>query len=381
MMNRDWLQSAVLLLCITAQVLCQLCQTPCRCPKNIPKCRAGVPLVLDGCGCCQVCARERGEPCTELNPCDKGLQCDHSTSLPGEPGECVGLEEMGCELNGVSYAEGQAFRPSCDSSCLCTGGGVTCVHTCPLSTHLPAPDCPSPQYIRLPGKCCPEWVCESLENTVIQDAITAQGSGGLWPSLPRTPPRNRLGPPAPPPRLPLPPHKPPHQPPVPPHKPPHRPSLPPRCVEQSTQWSACSRSCGSGVSTRVSNQNPSCRLQLETRLCKVRPCSALYQPKLRPPGPGRGDRGVCQPTVLPPGRIRLFHEGCFSTRTFNLRYCGLCSDTRCCTPHHTSTAQVALMCPGGRLQHRAVMFIHSCVCHHHCPYAPHKNPALWGYRP
>uniref|UniRef100_A0A3B4ABJ0 Uncharacterized protein n=1 Tax=Periophthalmus magnuspinnatus TaxID=409849 RepID=A0A3B4ABJ0_9GOBI len=233
--------------CTAHKVLCQLCQTPCRCPKNIPKCRAGVPLVLDGCGCCQVCARERGEPCTELNPCDKGLQCDHSTSLPGEPGEC--LEEMGCELNGVSYAEGQAFRPSCDSSCLCTGGGVTCVHTCPLSTHLPAPDCPSPQYIRLPGKCCPEWVCESLENTVIQDAITAQGSGGLWPSLPRTPPRNRLGPP-------------------------------------STQWSACSRSCGSGVSTRVSNQNPSCRLQLETRLCKVRPCSALYLPKLRPPGPG-----------------------------------------------------------------------------------------------
>uniref|UniRef100_A0A3B4AAB6 Uncharacterized protein n=1 Tax=Periophthalmus magnuspinnatus TaxID=409849 RepID=A0A3B4AAB6_9GOBI len=319
--NRMLYKSTV---CSSKQVLCQLCQTPCRCPKNIPKCRAGVPLVLDGCGCCQVCARERGEPCTELNPCDKGLQCDHSTSLPGEPGECVGLEEMGCELNGVSYAEGQAFRPSCDSSCLCTGGGVTCVHTCPLSTHLPAPDCPSPQYIRLPGKCCPEWVCESLENTVIQDAITA---------------------PCPPSQTPSP----------------------------STQWSACSRSCGSGVSTRVSNQNPSCRLQLETRLCKVRPCSALYLPK--------GDRGVCQPTVLPPGRMRLFHEGCFSTRTFNLRYCGLCSDTRCCTPHHTSTAQVALMCPGGRLQHRAVMFIHSCVCHHHCPYAPHKNPALWGYRP
>ncbi|KAJ0064615.1 hypothetical protein NL108_011361 [Boleophthalmus pectinirostris] len=227
MMNRTWLHRAVLLLWISAQALCQLCRMPCQCPGDIPQCRAGVPLVLDGCGCCQVCARGRGEPCTELNPCGKGLQCDHSASLPGEPGECVGVEEMGCEFNGVSYAEGQTFRPSCDSSCLCSGGGVTCVHTCPLSTPLPSPDCPSPQYIRLPGRCCPEWVCENLENTVIQDAITAQGSGGLWPSLPRAPPRNRLGPPAPPPRLGPPPRpRPPHQPHLPPHRPHHQPRLP-----------------------------------------------------------------------------------------------------------------------------------------------------------
>lgn len=56
----------------------------------------------------------------------------------------------------------------------------------------------------------------------------------------------------------------------------------PSCVEQSTQWSACSQSCGAGVSTRVSNQNPACRLQIETRLCKVRPCHT-FQPAPRKP--------------------------------------------------------------------------------------------------
>lgn len=41
---------------------------------------------------------------------------------------------------------------------------------------------------------------------------------------------------------------------------------------QTTEWSACSKSCGMGISARVTNDNPQCRLEKETRLCMVRPC-------------------------------------------------------------------------------------------------------------
>lgn len=44
------------------------------------------------------------------------------------------------------------------------------------------------------------------------------------------------------------------------------------CLVQTTEWSACSKSCGMGISARVTNDNPQCHLEKETRLCMVRPC-------------------------------------------------------------------------------------------------------------
>lgn len=44
------------------------------------------------------------------------------------------------------------------------------------------------------------------------------------------------------------------------------------CIEQTTEWSACSRSCGMGFSTRVTNRNRQCDMVKQTRLCMVRPC-------------------------------------------------------------------------------------------------------------
>ncbi|XP_034029257.1 WNT1-inducible-signaling pathway protein 2 [Thalassophryne amazonica] len=337
------------LLCAATQVFSQLCEKPCRCPGPVPQCAPGVPLVLDGCHCCQVCARQQGELCTEMLPCDsqRGLQCDYSASFPEEPGACVSQEDLGCEVNGVTYQQGQSFQPSCDSHCRCSGGGVTCVPACPLNARLPTPDCPNPQYVLLPGKCCKEWVCEDLQNTVIQDAITALRSKPFWPTPSQARNLNKVAPPT-------------------------------SCVERSTQWSACSRSCGAGISTRVSNQNPGCKLEIQTRLCKVRPCQTAQ------PAPGKSMRtkkGRCKASYRSHVPIRLVHQGCYSLRPYRLRYCGQCTDSRCCTPNQTHTAEVAFRCPSGGLLKRAVMMIHSCTCHYNCPHAPFSNPALWGIRP
>lgn len=328
--------------------MCQLCEQPCQCLSPVPQCPEGVPLVLDGCQCCQVCARQRGEACSNIHICDsqRGLQCDYSASFPGDPGECVSQEDLTCELNGVTYQDGQVFQPSCKTQCRCKGGGVTCVPACPVNVRLPSPDCPHPQQVQLPGKCCKEWVCENLDNTVIQDAMTASRTDSrLWPVLPGL-----------------------------------RQNPASNCVDQSTEWSACSRTCGAGVSTRVSNKNPACRLEMQSRLCKIRPCQAL--PPLRIPMWGR--QSHCEASYRSTVPVRLVHQGCYSTRVYRPRYCGQCTDSRCCTPYRTHTAQVSFRCPSGRMLLRAVMMIHSCVCHYNCPYsadyraAAHRSPAHWG---
>lgn len=44
------------------------------------------------------------------------------------------------------------------------------------------------------------------------------------------------------------------------------------CIEQTTEWEACSRTCGMGVSTRVTNKNSRCQMVRQSRLCMVQPC-------------------------------------------------------------------------------------------------------------
>lgn len=71
----------------------QDCGGQCQCAAApAPRCPAGVSLVLDGCGCCRVCAKQLGELCTERDPCDphKGLFCDFGSPANRKIGVCTG---------------------------------------------------------------------------------------------------------------------------------------------------------------------------------------------------------------------------------------------------------------------------------------------------
>ncbi|XP_035199805.1 CCN family member 5 isoform X2 [Oxyura jamaicensis] len=156
------------LLCVLSKVCAQLCRRPCYCPWVPPRCPRGSPLVLDGCGCCKVCARRLGEPCDFLHVCDRsqGLVCDYST---GTRATCNFEDvEEGCEVNGRVYRDGEVFQPSCKLQCRCLDGGFTCVPLCQEDVRLPTPDCPHPRRVDVPGKCCPEWICEAGDR--LQDA-------------------------------------------------------------------------------------------------------------------------------------------------------------------------------------------------------------------
>ncbi|XP_063059298.1 CCN family member 1-like [Engraulis encrasicolus] len=140
---------------------------------------------------------------------------------------------------------------------------------------------------------------------------------------------------------------------------------PKRCVVQTTDWSPCSSSCGVGVSSRITNDNVQCKLQRETRLCNIRPCSSLAVP------PKKGKK--CTRTRRSPEPVRLTYTGCRSLRLYRPTYCGSCVDGRCCQPSSSRTLLVPFRCSDGdlgyggggdevRIVQRAVMFVQSCRC-------------------
>ncbi|KTG45382.1 hypothetical protein cypCar_00011774, partial [Cyprinus carpio] len=135
------------------------------------------------------------------------------------------------------------------------------------------------------------------------------------------------------------------------------PILPPTCLLQVTDWSPCSATCGMGVSSRVTNSNPECRLVSETRLCQIQECGINPAPSLK-----KGKK--CQKTTRSPKPVQIVFAGCFTARRYRPRSCGSCSDGRLCIPSVTRTIPLHFHCPEPERDDftRNVMWIQRCSC-------------------
>ncbi|CAN8200821.1 unnamed protein product [Coccothraustes coccothraustes] len=282
-----------LLLLVPGWVEPQACMFPYQCPSQPLQCPAGTSHVWDACGCCKVCAQQLGELSSLHRPCDhhKGLYCDFSKIHRGS-GICLAHKGVTCDLLGKTYLNGESFQPICKLQCICMDGAIGCIPLCSDGLRLPSPECPRPQRVKFHNKCCEEWVCEegSEENRF-----------GTATTVFREDPAHR----------------------------PELNNLQENCLAQTTEWSMCSRSCGMGISTRVTNNNPKCHLEKETRLCMVRPCDFSMEKTKK----GR----KCVQT--PKQRQSL----------------------------HFDTMDVEFRCPEGDFFQRKMMFIKMCSCHYNCP--------------
>ncbi|XP_067354299.1 CCN family member 1-like isoform X5 [Channa argus] len=133
-----------------------------------------------------------------------------------------------------------------------------------------------------------------------------------------------------------------------------------KCPVQTTEWSQCSRTCGVGISSRITNKNPQCKLERETRICTIRPCHAIT-------GTAKPQKGrKCSPTQKAPEPLRLGYGECKSVHLYRPNYCGMCTDRKCCSPRRTHTIPVTFVCTDGERFQRSVMFIQSCKCSDDC---------------
>uniref|UniRef100_A0A803SYT8 CCN family member 1 n=1 Tax=Anolis carolinensis TaxID=28377 RepID=A0A803SYT8_ANOCA len=279
------------------------------------------------------------------SPSNEGL-CPARRAFPAAVRLSAKQEGRTCEYNGRIYQNGENFQPSCKHQCTCIDGAVGCQPLCPLELPLASLGCPSPRLLKVPGQCCKKFVCSkgpkkyggvtfeyNTKGEVNGNELIYVGKGGHWKNLPAWGPlikgqvTKQL------------------------HK----------CLAQTSSWSPCSKTCGFGISVRVTSDNPQCKLVKETRLCQIRPCGQPDFTKLK-----KGKKCLRTHKVREP--VRFTYAGCKSPRRYQPSFCGTCLDGRCCVPLRTRTLSVPFHCPDGSSFAKNIMMIHSCQCGPaHCP--------------
>uniref|UniRef100_A0A8C9T931 CCN family member 1 n=1 Tax=Scleropages formosus TaxID=113540 RepID=A0A8C9T931_SCLFO len=306
------------------------CPLECACPREAPRCAPGASLVLDACGCCAVCARQLNEDCSRWEPCDraKGLECNFGASVGETRGICRG---DGLEQD-VIYQNGESFQPNCKHQCTCMDGAVGCVPLCPQELSLPNLGCANPRLVKVTDECCEEWVCDERTSLTFLHPVCLAALRVL--------PENYL-------------------------------TDSQKCIIQTTDWSQCSKTCGTGISSRVTNNNRECRLVKKTRICEVRPCSHSSFSKLK-----KGKK--CSRIQKSSQEVKFTYAGCSSLKKYRPKYCGSCIDGRCCSPQLTRTIPVKFRCETGETFYKNVMMIESCKCNFNCPH--NNDPSYPFYR-
>ncbi|ESO01358.1 hypothetical protein HELRODRAFT_81743 [Helobdella robusta] len=295
----------------------QDCIYPCQCSPELPTCQTGVQLIQDGCGCCQICARQQGDLCSKADGCDKskGLYCNY-TQDNGIRGICRAKAGRSCNVNGKIITDGQQYNPSCSLTCFCQDGRYACSTMCPQELHPPSNDhCRDAQLVSIKDRCCKEWVCPHPHNLVnLDDALPGHYSNGK------------------------------------------------SCKHEETEWSACSTTCGYGESVRMSNNNELCQATQERRMCNVRPCEMMVSEynKNNPTSNATND-SKCKSTLESPISEKLRHANCESVDEYRLKFCGRCR--KCCGPEKSRTVDIKYICPDGSTKTEPFMMIEKCVCH------------------
>ncbi len=62
-------------------------------------------------------------------------------------------------------------------------------------------------------------------------------------------------------------------------------------------------------------------------------------------------------------------SGCVSKKVYWPKYCGVCTDERCCIPYKSKTIEVEFVCPNGSVFSWKYMWINACFCNLSC-----RNP-------